>query len=357
MPSRETGAALRSVGEELDSIAELILLLQQRRAEKKQQEKEEERAGRTEKRAERRLGIAERGEARDIAGVEKEVEKEAGIARKTSDLLASPTTQSVVGRHRETKGVGAGNLATQTLGTARTPQEASGMINALELDTYNAMQLLGEQKKKEGEEADLNALIEGLPEPARSRIKAQIAGLDVKSSITAYPGEEAEADDKPSDEWYRNKIIGLLTKINPDTQVTYTEEDIIRMMRLSPEQVQTYFGRTKGGVGQGEKGTLSTATGLPDTAPVEAQTKPAALSAEAQPAPMEEEYNPADHIPAGDEMPVAGEGGLSPEEQTEHDLIKKAVAQGTKLTTEDFRAKLIERGFAPDSIERILSGL
>jgi len=109
------------------------------------------------------------------------------------------------------------------------------------------------------------------------------------------------------------------------------------------------------------------------TAITSGQSQPT-LSAEAQPSPMEEDYNPADHIPAGNTMPVAGEAipeeatlgtavlskkpaQLSPEEEKERKLIEDAITQGTKLTTEDFRKKLTERGFAPDSIERILSGM
>jgi len=114
------------------------------------------------------------------------------------------------------------------------------------------------------------------------------------------------------------------------------------------------------------------------TAITSGQSQPT-LSAEAQPSPMEEDYNPADHIPAGDSMPVAGESipeeatlgtavlsekpahekpaQLSPEEQAEQDLIKKAMSGGGTPDMTVIKKILAKKGFAPDSIERILQGL
>jgi hypothetical protein len=350
--SRKFNVAAKSLDEVVDSFLSFVAELDRREADKVRQRIEEERAGRTEKRAERRLGIAERNEARDIAGVEREAEKEAGITRKTSDLLASPTTQTVVSKHREIKGVDAGNIATQTLGTARTAQEASGMVNALELDTYNAIQLLGEQRKEETKKTERDEWLAQLKEVspvAAQRMEALDHDMDVKTAAATFPFPEEEVEDKAFTDWLRKQAIKLLTTYDPESKATWTKETIIKKLKLSPELQMEVFGGEDFDVPNIESASLGTAA---------ISSKPQTdLSAETQPAPIEEEYNPADHIPAGDTMPVAGEEGLSPEEQTEHDLIKKAVAQGTKFTTEDFRAKLTERGFAPDSIERILSGL
>ncbi len=308
--NKELKAFAKSLHVSADEIVAIIRNIKQQKAEKERLKKEEERAGRTEERAERRLGLAERGEQRGIAAEGDVKTQERMDWAGAQQARLSPAANTIANQSAAVRGGAVADVQGQALAGMKTGQDVNKGLLDMQLDTYKASQLLGEEKKEEEGEADLATLIKGLPEPARSRIQAQIAGLDVKSSREAYPGAEAEADDKPPDEWYRNKIISLLTKINPATQSTYTEEDVIRMLRLSPEQVQTYFGRTEGGVGQGEGGTLATATGLPTTI---SEQQPN-LSVESQPAPMDEDYNPADHIPAGDTMPVAGE--LIPEKAT-----------------------------------------
>jgi hypothetical protein len=346
--------ATKTLSRNINELIDLLMAIEKQKSEKERQRIEDERAGRAEKRAEKRLGIA--GEYLDIskAGIAGTKAKEATAAAATETARGS-TSKLLRGQYRD--------LSTQTGKTAQPEQMASRLLGAQSREEVEGIRsdllvgiedmkkLWGEQKKTETEKTEYDEWLARLREVspvAASRMEAIDKGLDVKSAAVAFPTPE-EDEDKPSDEWYRNKIISLLTKINPDTQVAYTEEDVIRMLRLSPEQVQTYFGRTEGGVGQVEKGSMATAATAPKSKPV--------LSAETQSAPVEEDYNPADFIPAGDEMPAAGEEGLSPEEQKERDLIEKAVAQATKLTTEDFKKKLEERGFAPDSIERILSGI
>lgn len=297
--NRKLKSALRSASEELNSITDLILLLQQRKEEKERQRTEDETAKRGEKRAERRLGIAERAEGREIADI---ADVKAGEV-KTAGVLETARGSVgglVRGQYRD--------VSTQA-GRPKLPEQmASRLLGAQDIkqvETVRSDLLTGIEKMMgQIEQKDYLA---GQPESIQNYLGALGAGVGEATAKgihlkEEFPEKEPEVGAvTPRDKFLQEKVYQWRKDFTgkksgdledslkrsgwdgkKETFVYYRDIFIANQLNMNAKEQEVHLGRFAGVPGQ------VTEPGTPKTEVTPAE-KPA------------EEFNVADHVPAGEE--------------------------------------------------------
>ncbi len=352
MPKRKTRAAFRAGSEVLDEISSLLLELRTLKEEEKQRRLESERAGRAEERADVRLGIAERGEERTIAGIEEEKAGRVETAAATSAALAAPPVQTAVSKFREAKGVDAANLRVQQLGGAETPQEATAMAIQLQTDTEQALKLVGEETRRSefiegfGAEAEsMEQYLEALKQGVAKETARDIFLGDILPAEEPEAGVLSDLQKRVSDrlKYYGTEpgIRGLVARgmIGEGKKIsgrkTKERRDIFDIARDDPE---TFDFARKAAIFKDENLTWEQGEELLGTVFMrqlgETMT---AFSTEKSPKPTEE-INVANHTPAGGgEVDVDGsiEAWIQSTGATKVDDVKDIKAMAAKLGISD----------------------